>query len=106
VHPGQEFLDACFGVQEVWRLEAVELAKRDPRSVWFELPASRQRRASGSRNPDKRRVGSPRRDVLSVTCGCCGRAFVGRRRSARFCGELCRKRAGRGRCGEEMEVAS
>jgi hypothetical protein len=40
------------------------------------------------------------RAVSAPTCACCGRAFVGRRRSAKFCGDLCRRRARRDRCGE------
>jgi hypothetical protein len=33
---------------------------------------------------------------------CCGKAFAGRRSDAKFCGEVCRLRAHRKRCGEEV----
>jgi hypothetical protein len=100
-HAGQDYLDACFGIQEQRRLAYIEEAQRDPKSVWFEGPASREGSAGASRKPVKRQGGSrgPER-VLSVTkeCSCCGRVFAGRRRSARYCGELCRQRSRRGRC--------
>lgn len=98
-HPGREYLDACFGIQEERRLAYVEEAKRDPLSVWFEAQAARQA-PSNRRTSRNRGLSGHRRDALSRTCGCCGRPFVRRRRDARFCGDVCRVRSGRGRCEE------
>jgi hypothetical protein len=45
-----------------------------------------------------------RRRSVSVTseCACCGRAFVGRRSDAQFCGDVCKRRSRRGRCEENV----
>jgi hypothetical protein len=114
-HPGKEYLDAAFGIQEQRRLRYVEEAKRTPGSWWFEnerRTPSRQREAEAAEDTPEhaREAQEPSRDspttrsrrALSVTgeCLCCGRAFMGRRSSARFCGAICRQRSRRGRCEE------
>jgi hypothetical protein len=97
-HPGQAYLDAAFGLQEERRLAYIEEAKRDPRSVWFVPPGARD--TGQFRHTSRNKARPAVRSVVSRSCGCCGRAFAGRRRDARFCGDVCRVRAGRGRCEE------
>jgi hypothetical protein len=114
MHAGQEYLDA-FARREVERLAEIARARRRPGSVWFENPKlwDGTSRSGSSESPDSpvERDGKPERDrrsVLSVTpsCSCCGRAFAGRRSTAKFFGDVCRQRSRRGRCDDvEQKVA-
>ena len=49
-HPGQAYLDAAWGVAEQRRLDAVERAKRAPRSVWYEPQDRRLDRRAARRS--------------------------------------------------------
>jgi hypothetical protein len=115
VHAGQEYLDA-FERREVERLAAIEEARQRPGSIWFENPKLWDGTSRGSSSPSEPcgdgvgPSGSRTRPdgwSLAVTaCACCGRSFSGRRSDARYCGDVCRQRAGRGRCGVEPEEAA
>jgi len=111
-HPGQAFLDIAVGRREVERLEAVAEARQRPGSVWHDSRLwDGTARASGGSSPVARSPAElvrvldrpERRYVLNVTadCACCVRAFVGRRSTARYCGDLCGQRSRRGRCTGE-----
>jgi hypothetical protein len=111
-HPGQEYLDAAFGPRERERLEAVEEARRRPGSVWHESRLWDGAASTASSSSVPARAGEeldakPVRErcpVLSVqpTCPCCRRAFAPVRRSAKFCGPVCRRHWHRGRCEQEV----
>jgi hypothetical protein len=89
---GQLYLDACFGSQERWRLEAVERAKGDPESPWYALEVARLSRVRAARNTDIEGAGRRRRS-RTRTCDGCGGLLGGRER--RWCSDRCRKRAKR-----------
>jgi len=109
-HAGQEFLDA-FERREVERLEAIAEARKDPRSIWFDSKLWDGTARASHVSPDPTASPSGRTDIrerparrslaVSPSCVCCGNAFAGGRSDAKFCGEICRLRAHRNRCGEE-----